>query len=130
MSAFTLKNRPAILWGSLLGVGGALYLTVWLPATGIGIPCVFHELTGLYCPGCGITRAALSLLRLDFTQAYRYNALVFGLAPIYLMYVMTRKKRMPRTSNVLMAAMLVLTVGFGLARNLPMFDWLAPTLIR
>ena len=38
----------------------------------IGIPCIFHELTGFYCPGCGLTRAIASIVKLDFYQAFRY----------------------------------------------------------
>jgi len=38
--------------------------------------CMFHELTGLYCVGCGLTRATKSLMRLEFYQAFRYNVLM------------------------------------------------------
>ncbi|MBP1991603.1 hypothetical protein J2Z66_003210 [Paenibacillus eucommiae] len=105
-------------------------MKVWLPVTNIAIPCVFHEVTGLYCPGCGITRAALSLLRLDFVQAFRYNPLVFILLPLYVIYFIAKKKQMRLVSNGIMTIMLILTLAFGLLRNIPMFDWLAPTEIR
>ncbi|WP_209972330.1 DUF2752 domain-containing protein [Paenibacillus eucommiae] len=124
------KRHPKLFWGALLGVGGFLYLKVWLPVTNIAIPCVFHEVTGLYCPGCGITRAALSLLRLDFVQAFRYNPLVFILLPLYVIYFIAKKKQMRLVSNGIMTIMLILTLAFGLLRNIPMFDWLAPTEIR
>lgn len=123
-------RHPALFWGVSLGVGALLYLKVWLPVTNIGIPCVFHELTGLYCPGCGITRSALSLLELDFYQAFRYNALVFIIIPMYLMYIVTCKLKMLRISNFLMAIMLIATLTFGVLRNIPGFDWLAPAIIR
>ena len=42
----------------------------------IGFNCVFHELTNLYCPGCGITRAIFSLLELDIIGAIKYNILI------------------------------------------------------
>lgn len=42
----------------------------------IGIPCIFNKLTGLKCPGCGMTRGLVSLLRLDFAVALRYNAFI------------------------------------------------------
>ena len=32
---------------------------------------------GLPCPACGMTRAAFSLLRLDFAGAFRYNPGIF-----------------------------------------------------
>lgn len=120
------ERNPKLVWGSTLGIGGLLYLKVWLPATGIGVPCVFHELTGLYCPGCGITRSALALLHLHIPQAYRENALVFWLLPMYLIYVWAAKRRMRRTGHAMMGVMLTITVAFGILRNVPAFDWLAP----
>ena len=53
---------------------------------GIGFICVSRELTGLYCSGCGMTRAVLSLLKLDFYQAFRYNAFSVILIPILFFY--------------------------------------------
>ena len=41
----------------------------WLPG------CPFHELTGLWCPGCGSTRAASALAHGDVTAAFRHNVL-------------------------------------------------------
>jgi hypothetical protein len=29
----------------------------------LGLPCAFHQMTGLPCPGCGLTRSVLALLR-------------------------------------------------------------------
>ncbi|WP_233516810.1 DUF2752 domain-containing protein [Paenibacillus curdlanolyticus] len=103
-----------------------MYLKVWLPLTGLGIPCLFHELTGFYCPGCGVTRAAKALLALDMEQAFRYNSLIFALLPLYLAYFIANKKQLQPASKLLMAAMLTLTISFGILRNIPEFSWLAP----
>jgi hypothetical protein len=73
-----------------------------------------------------MTRAALSVLTLDFQQAFRFNPLVFILVPLYLSYVMLNKKQMKRVSNLIMTVMLIMTIAFGLLRNIPAFDWLAP----
>nr|WP_125666649.1 DUF2752 domain-containing protein [Paenibacillus baekrokdamisoli] len=124
------KRHPKLFWGVSLGVGGLFYLKVWLPVTNIGVPCAFHELTGFFCPGCGITRVVISLLSLDFVQAFRYNPLVFILLPLYAMYFVTKKKQMRLISSGIMAIMLILTLSFGLLRNIPNFDWLAPTTVR
>ena len=124
------KRHPRLFWGVSLGVGGLLYLKVWLPTTNIGIPCVFHELTGFYCPGCGITRAALSVLHLDLAQAFRFNSLVFILLPLYAIYFITHKKQIRLVSNGIMAVMLIITIAFGILRNFPLFDFLAPMAVR
>lgn len=40
------------------------------------IPCLFHTLTGYYCPGCGGTRAVKALFSLHFVDSFRYHPLV------------------------------------------------------
>ncbi|MFX3639256.1 MAG: DUF2752 domain-containing protein [Candidatus Pristimantibacillus sp.] len=132
MPKFTLnpKRHPKLFWGVSLGVGALLYLKVWLPVTKIGIPCVFHELTGFYCPGCGVTRVIQSLLQLDIEQAFRYNSLLFVLLPLYAMYFVATRKKLRLLSNGIMTIMVIMAVAFGILRNIPMFDYLAPTVIR
>lgn len=51
-----------------------------------GITCVFLEFFGLPCPGCGMTRAFLSVLRLDIVQAIKHNILIFFM-PYIFMYI-------------------------------------------
>lgn len=34
----------------------------WLSFLQHGMPCLFHEATGFYCPGCGGTRAIVLLM--------------------------------------------------------------------
>ncbi len=51
-----------------------------------GFECVFHRTTGFLCPGCGGSRAVLSLIRLDIISALKYNiAVPFGIF-VYLYY--------------------------------------------
>lgn len=40
------------------------------------LPCLFHLVTGLYCPGCGGTRAVTALLHLHVLQSFRCHPLV------------------------------------------------------
>ena len=44
--------------------------------------CLFHNLFGTECPGCGMTRALYSLLHLDFAAAWEYNRLSVLVAPL------------------------------------------------
>lgn len=39
-------------------------------------PCVFHMVTGLYCPGCGGTRAVKYLLHGQVLMSLRYHPIV------------------------------------------------------
>ena len=48
--------------------------------------CLFKNLFGVECYGCGMTRAIFSLIYLDFAGAYHFNHLVVIVAPI-LIYI-------------------------------------------
>lgn len=102
---------------------------------GFDIPCVFHKLTGCYCPGCGITRCLFSLLKLDFYQAFMYNQFVFILLPflvigifykIYLYIVGKQDQIIKKIPNIVWILLLVITIGFGIIRNLNGFEFLRP----
>lgn len=56
---------------------------LWLIREG-RIPCLFHELTGFYCPGCGGTRALKALLGGHPLLSILYHPLVFYCALVAL----------------------------------------------
>ena len=99
----------------------------------VGIPCLCYEITGYYCPGCGITRLLFSLLKLDFYQAFRYNPLIFILIIITGIYWLVKfilKKFMNisiEIPNYVYYILLIIVIIFGILRNIPMFDFLSPT---
>jgi hypothetical protein len=58
---------------------GSLGLVVGWFSFGLPWPrCVFHDLTGLPCLTCGMTRSTIAFLHLDFLTALRWNPLVFS----------------------------------------------------
>ena len=93
------------------------------------IPCLFHEITNLYCPGCGITRMFLALFKLDFYQAFRYNPLVFILLILSIVYFFVKKigKLNFKFPNYIYYYLLVIVIIYGILRNIPLFSFLAPT---
>ena len=97
------------------------------------ILCVFHELTGLYCPGCGITRCLIAIIKLEFVQAFRYNMLAFILLPLFIFiaikkyYCWILNKQCSLFSNRFYIVLAIITVLFGLLRNI--FPIFAPTII-
>ena len=70
----------------LIGLGGVGLYTAMSeisPAEVTLIPCLFHSLTDLVCPGCGMTRACLALVQGKFGAAWDYHpfsVLLVGLA--------------------------------------------------
>lgn len=82
----TTLEEQLYLWGLfflLLGtLGGIVYFNFILPNIPV-IPCVLHELLGIYCPGCGGTRAIISLLHGDIIHSLWYHPMVLYGAVIF-----------------------------------------------
>ena len=62
----------------LCGVAG-MYL--------LRIPCIYQRLFGMDCIGCGMTRALLSVLRLDFYAAFSYHPMFWSLPVLYVYFL-------------------------------------------
>ena len=79
--------KQHIEWISVLFAIGLLYGGMFL----LGITCPIKFLTGISCAGCGMTRAWLRVLHLDFQGAFHYHPLFF-LPPILLLIFLFKKK--------------------------------------
>lgn len=77
--ATILRNRK---FGLLLT--GALAVHIVLSVLGLpGWQCPVLKLTGVPCPGCGLTRACLLLLRGDLQTSMKFHAF----APVFIVFV-------------------------------------------
>ena len=131
----SLRLRRAVCaFGALAAAAAVL---VWVYRTfGFGLPCVFHALTGLYCPGCGTMRAAMALLDGNLRLAARNNLLLAVFVPALLVllcgeawgYLSGRgtPRLLKKAELPLCIALGTLAVVFTVLRNLPSFSFLAP----
>jgi hypothetical protein len=79
MLASLLRDRRVSL-----GVAAVAAAHVACVAAGVGgWPCPLKGALGIPCPGCGLTRATIALLRGDFAAAFRLHAF----APLLLLGV-------------------------------------------
>ncbi len=91
--------------------------------------CPLHELTGLWCPFCGSTRAAHALIHAQPATAVHDNALFVLALPVLALlwgrWLLSAEPARPLPRPVVWAA-IALILAFGVVRNLPQVGWLAP----
>lgn len=87
------------------------------------IPCIFHSLTDLVCPGCGMTRACLALTQGQFTDAWHYHPfsfLIVGLAIAAAFFPMwlknTWNRRSSATQNLIVIGGIILCLSIWLIK--------------
>ncbi len=132
----------ALIGAPVAGILALAYVFIFDPSrqTIFFIPCYFLQYTGLYCPGCGNTRALHALLHLHFLEALDHN-LIFPFIATGILYLLVgeylnvlvgrRILWLPKKVPLWIVILLVLFVAiFTVLRNLPFlpFSWLAPGL--
>ena len=94
----------------------------------IPIPCLFHKITNLYCPGCGVTRMFDALFHFDIYKAVSYNAYVFSLIILFIIYLIICliKRSFITINNKVIYVLIMVGIVFTILRNIPNFSFLAP----
>ena len=77
------------------GIGLALIVAMYL----LKLPCPFQYIFGIDCPGCGMTRAYISLLRLDLGRAFAYHGMFWSVPVLGLVYLFDGKLFKPKWLN-------------------------------
>jgi len=70
-----------VLAGIYIRLSGQAFETVYF------LPCIFKGVTGIPCPGCGMTRACLAILQGEFSTAWRYHPFSFLLIGLIILIV-------------------------------------------
>ncbi len=98
--------------------------------------CLFHSLTGYYCPGCGSQRAIHYLLHLRLGKVTASNLLVlpaFMIIAYHYLHPLLNKKLNRKLPNILYLqstpwVIFLVIILFWILRNIPVFPFyfLAP----
>ena len=101
-------KKPANLRWKLLFLGlYALLLLMWIL---LRLPCIFRTVTGIPCPTCGLTRAWLSALQMDFTGAIRQYPMFWSIPVLILFLIFDGEVFPSRKVNLWIIATLVLGI--------------------
>ena len=117
-----IKN-VLIAYGTVIALG-AVY-SVIVSKTGWGVPCPIRFITGLKCPGCGVTGMCMALLRFDIKAAFSKNAVLLCSLPYFIAlaaritYLYIKKGvKSDRFINISATAMIPVFLIWGILRNI------------
>jgi len=83
MAPYLMLKKPVLILASaflcLAILQGTAVVSISLTENTLPFFCPFKTLTGIPCPGCGMTRAILSITKGDFQEALNYNPFSFFL---------------------------------------------------
>ncbi|HUF03648.1 MAG TPA: DUF2752 domain-containing protein [Aridibacter sp.] len=139
MPATIYNTTERILAGAgIAALGAGSFVVGWFdPGKASFFPgCPLLNVTGLACPGCGLTRGFHELFHGNFLAALDFNALV----PIYALIftfltvlfasiaIRGRGLRYSILNPASLGAFLGISAVFGILRNIPVepFQWLFP----
>lgn len=119
------RLRRVLAGCALLAAAGLAY-GLWVDRTGLALPCPFRAVTGLQCPGCGVTRLCVALLRGDLAAAWQANPVLLLLLPALaalllrtaVRYVREGRTAGPRWEGAVTWAMIAVLAVWGVVRNL------------
>ena len=97
----------------IIAVAVVLFYTVM---SALGITCPVKYLTGVSCPGCGMTRACLSALRFDFSAAFYYHPLWIVIPPLAVLLIFLWAKRKKKAFFAVLALFFLALIGVYLYR--------------
>ena len=117
-----LKNLFFVM--VVLFVVAVVYYFLYINFPKFVIKCLFKEITGFKCPGCGITRMLVNFINFNLLDGFKYNMFLAITLPyviyviVYSCYVYVKDKRANKFFNVSCYIYVGMLIVWGIIRNI------------
>lgn len=109
----------------VIAIVGIIYTNI-IRSTGFWLPCIFRTVTGLKCPGCGISHMCIALLAMDFTSAWLANPVLLAISPAIIYIAMKQiiawivfgEQKMSKIDTIIVNVLAVALILWGIVRNM------------
>src|ERR1041384_7143772 len=98
-----MNNKILRIFIFITAAGAVLLLYFFVEPKNGNLPkCIFHQVTGLYCPGCGVQRSFHALLNGHLLKAMDYNLMFILFLPmiIYFLFIFVTGKKKSASSFI------------------------------
>ncbi len=122
------KKRSICIVTTLLVIAivGVILVKIYNPEEeSFFIPCMLYKLTGIKCPGCGMTRSVHYLVNGNLKQAIWYNLMLIPIIILviyalyrYIRYLIKDEEIINKTLENTLKVFLVILLIFWITRNL------------
>ncbi|MBP5773013.1 MAG: DUF2752 domain-containing protein [Eubacterium sp.] len=125
-----VQKKILIIYIAIIGSGLLIYAIMTISQ--YDFFCPFYKMSGIYCPGCGLTRSCMRLIHLDFYHSFRNHPAFFVGAVVWIIisiFAFIGKPKCFRNSKVNLTIMYItlgLYIAFAILRNIPGFEFLQP----
>ena len=97
-----IKNKKEKLLN--LSIGAVVVVIFYL----FNLTCPFKYVFKVPCPCCGMTRAYLSLIRLDFVSAFNFNAMFWSVPFLIFLYLKDGTLFKTKVLNIILNVVIIL----------------------
>lgn len=118
------KRKKFLLVLSIIATLGVVYFVI-ITFTDWRIPCYFHAITGLKCPGCGVSTMFVNLFHGKFLSAFYANPCLFILLPLWSIYLIVWFIFQPKLlksggkfEKAAVTTSVIVLIVFSVARNI------------